>query len=189
MAVRALQRFEVEAYKAIRLRALRADPAAFASTFEREAAFDEATWRNRLTSFAGRPGAVFVDDIDGDLQAMLGVGHTAINCQAVIWGMWADPAVRRRGSARRLLVAAFDWCDGQGLTSLTLCVFPTSSSALALYRSVGFTETSSNEAESDETTTEITMYRPVQTASRFSTYPLRNSNRVMQIAILNAWHN
>lgn len=158
MAVRALLSDEVSDYKAIRLRALFVDPEAFCSTHERESAFDEATWKSRLTSFAGRSGTVFVDEIDGELLAILGVGCTQVEGQAMVWGMWVDPVARRRGSARRLLGAAFDWCNRQGLLSLTLEVLPASSAAIALYRSVGFTESRSVGADADE----ITMSAPVR---------------------------
>ena len=157
MASRALLSDEVSDYKAIRLRALSVDPKAFCSTHERESAFDETTWMGRLTSFAGRPGTVFVEEIDGELLAMLGVGCAEAHGQATIWGMWVDPVARRRGSARRLLGAAFDWCSRQGLTSLTLEVLPASSAAIALYRSVGFTEARSTDADAAE----IMMSAPV----------------------------
>ena len=157
MAVRALLADEVSDYKAIRLRALSVDPQAFCSTHEREAAFDDATWKSRLSSFAGRPGTVLVDEIDGELLAMLGLGCSPVHGQATIWGMWVDPVARRRGSARRLLGAAFDWCSRQGLTSLTLEVLPASSAAIALYRSVGFTESASVGADAEE----ILMSAPV----------------------------
>lgn len=157
MAVRALLRDEVSDYKSIRLRALSVDPQAFCSTHERESAFDETTWKGRLTSFDGRPGTVFVEEIDDELLAMLGVGCTPERGQAMIWGMWVDPVARRRGSARRLLDAAFGWSSRQGLTSLTLDVLPQSSAAIALYRSVGFTESPLNDTDAAE----ITMSAPV----------------------------
>ncbi len=133
------------------------DPQAFCSTHEHESAFDEPAWKGRLSSFEGRPGTVFVDEIDGELLAMLGVGSTPVRGQATIWGMWVDPGARRSGSARRLLGDAFDWCSRQGLTSLTLEVLPVSSAAIALYRSVGFTEARSTDADAEE----ILMSAPV----------------------------
>ncbi len=157
MAVREFLVDEVSDFKAIRLRALSVDPQAFCSTHEREAAFDDATWQSRLSSFEGRPATVLVDVIDGELLAMLGVGCAEAHGQATIWGMWVDPVARRRGSARRLLGAAFDWCSRQGLTSVTLEVLPESSAAIALYRSVGFTEARSTDADADE----IMMSAPV----------------------------
>ena len=150
MAVRVLLADEASDFKAIRLRALSVDPQAFCSSHESESAFDEATWQSRLMSFEGRPGSVLVEEIDGELLAMLGVGCTPVHGQAKIWGMWVDPGARRRGSARRLLGAAFDWCSRQGLTSLTLEVLPASSAAIALYRSAGFTETRSTDTDADE---------------------------------------
>ena len=65
VVVRQLQVSEVDVYRSIRLRALESDSAAFESSYEHEASLDDATWRSRLASFAGRPGAVFVIDIEG----------------------------------------------------------------------------------------------------------------------------
>lgn len=157
MVVRALRCDEVSAYKAIRLRALSVDPQAFCSTYARESAFAEKTWEGRLTSFDGRPGTVFVEEIDREFVAMLGVGCTSVEGEAMIWGMWVDPVVRRHGLARSLLDAAFDWCSQHRLNSLTLDVLPQSPAAIALYRSVGFTESSLNDSDA----VEIKMSAPV----------------------------
>ena len=45
----------VQLYRSIRLRALEADPDAFGSNLEREAAFDTSMWQQRVAGFAGRP--------------------------------------------------------------------------------------------------------------------------------------
>lgn len=140
MIVRQLLASEFEVYRTIRLRALRGDSAAFDSSYEREALFDEATWARRLTSLQGRAGAVFVAEISGRSQGMMGLGHGPTSGQAVVWGMWADPAVRRRGVGRQLLTAGHQWARNQGLRSISLEVFPESVAAVALYRSAGFSQ-------------------------------------------------
>ncbi len=136
--MRQLRASEVDVYRSIRLRALESDSAAFESGYEREASFDDATWRSRLASFAGRPGVVFVVDIDGRAEAMMGIGQGPIEAQAVIWGMWVAPAYRRRGYGERLLVAGLTWAQDLGLESISLDVFPANTAAVALYRAAGF---------------------------------------------------
>jgi predicted GNAT family acetyltransferase len=83
-------------FREIRLRSLADSPDAFGSTFEREAAFAEADWRQRVSGpvfVVLDPGPVSVGGIFDDG----GVGH--------VWGMWTDPAHRGRGHARRILDA------------------------------------------------------------------------------------
>ncbi|MCY3948097.1 MAG: hypothetical protein OXF61_02725 [Acidimicrobiaceae bacterium] len=78
--MRQLRVSEADVYRSIRLRALECDSAAFESSYEREASLDDASWRSRLATFAGRPGAVFVVDIDGRAEAMMGtnIGPVAL---------------------------------------------------------------------------------------------------------------
>ena len=61
MATRVLTSADLSLYKRLRLAALRTDPNAFASTYEREFQFDDATWLSRMSGFDGRAGVVLVD--------------------------------------------------------------------------------------------------------------------------------
>jgi ribosomal protein S18 acetylase RimI-like enzyme len=85
-----------ELFQEIRLRALADAPDAFGSTLEREQAFDESDWRQRLSGpvvVVEDPGPVAVAgtfDHEGDLH---------------VWGMWTDPEHRGRGHARAVLDA------------------------------------------------------------------------------------
>jgi predicted GNAT family acetyltransferase len=83
-----------ETFRDVRLRSLADSPDAFGSTLEREQAFTEADWRQRVSGpvyVVLDPGPVSVGGMfDND-----GVGQ--------VWGMWTDPAHRGRGHARRIL--------------------------------------------------------------------------------------
>lgn len=137
----------IELFSEIRLRALRADPAAFGSNYEREAAFNDTDWRARLASFAGHPGAVFALDSSADdgrqiepvgpLIGIVGVGLTEPD-DAAIWGMWVAPAGRRRGTAGQLLDAAERWATDSGAQTATLWVHRTNESAKAVYAGRGY---------------------------------------------------
>jgi predicted GNAT family acetyltransferase len=94
--VRRLGPDDWDAFRDIRLRSLADSPDAFGSTLEREQAFSEEDWRQRVS------GPVFVvDDPDpvsvGGIFDNDGVGQ--------IWGMWTHPAHRGHGHARRILDA------------------------------------------------------------------------------------
>ncbi len=149
VVVRQLEASEVDVYRSIRLRALECDAAAFESTYEREASFDDATWRSRLASFAGRPGAVFVVEIAGRAEAMMGIGQGPIETQAVVWGMWVAPTFRRRGYGEQLLAAGFAWTRDLGLESISLDVFPANTAAVALYQAAGFRAPAADDAPTD----------------------------------------
>jgi len=94
--VRRLGPDDWEDFRDIRLRSLVDSPDAFGSTLEREQAFTEHDWRQRLT------GPVYVVD-DPRPVAIGGIFDNAGTPH--VWGMWTDPAHRGRGHARALLDA------------------------------------------------------------------------------------
>jgi ribosomal protein S18 acetylase RimI-like enzyme len=94
--VRRLTPQDWEEFRDIRLRSLADSPDAFGSRLEREQAFGEEEWRQRLR------GPVYVVDDPGPV-AVGGVFDNAGTPH--IWGMWTDPAHRGRGHARRILDA------------------------------------------------------------------------------------
>jgi ribosomal protein S18 acetylase RimI-like enzyme len=92
--VRRLRPDDWETFREIRLRALADAPDAFGSTLERELAFTEDDWRERLTG-----PVVVVED-----PRAVAVGGIFLNDDVPqVWGMWTDPGHRGRGHARRIL--------------------------------------------------------------------------------------
>jgi ribosomal protein S18 acetylase RimI-like enzyme len=92
--VRRLEPDDWEAFRDIRLRALADSPDAFGSTRERERAYTEDDWRQRLSG----PVAVVED------PEPVAVGGVFLNADVPhVWGMWTDPAHRGRGHARQIL--------------------------------------------------------------------------------------
>jgi GNAT superfamily N-acetyltransferase len=57
---------------------------------------------------------------------------------ALILNVYVEPPWRRRGVARRLMLAMVDWCHGEGLTDIRLHA---SEQGRPLYLSLGFTPT------------------------------------------------
>jgi ribosomal protein S18 acetylase RimI-like enzyme len=94
--VRRLGPDDWEDFREIRLRSLADSPDAFGSTLERELAFTEQEWRQRL----GVPVYV-VDD-----PRPVAVGGVFDNAgKPHVWGMWTEPSHRGRGHARAILDA------------------------------------------------------------------------------------
>jgi len=114
-------------FREIRLHSLADSPDAFGSSLEREQAFTEDDWRQRLT------GPVYVVDDPrpvsvGGVFDNDGIGH--------IWGMWTDPAHRGHGHARRILDAVTPL-----FPRIQLHVNVTNGDARAVYERYGFVGT------------------------------------------------
>ncbi len=140
IVVRRVSSADVAAFRQLRLRALREDPQAFASTEEREAAEPPSVWRQRVDRAAsGDDAFIALAEADGAPVGMAGGRiRDAGSREAGLWGMWVDPAWRSRGVGRLLVRAVEDWAVRAGAETLTLWVVRSNASALALYRASGF---------------------------------------------------
>jgi putative hydrolases of HD superfamily len=123
-----------ERYKQIRLRALADSPKVFASTLQREEAFDSGVWAARLA-----------DDRTATLLAVRdggGVGTAAVRIEtpehAQLLGMWVAPEARGLGVGHRLIDAALDVARERGVRTLGLWVTEANEHARALYERAGF---------------------------------------------------
>lgn len=128
-------------YRQIRLDALSTDPGAFASTYEREVAFDDSVWRARLRGFGERSGVTLVDEIDDVAVATASIGFTEWDPAPMIMGMWVRPKSRGTGAARRLIDECAAWAREQGSESVVLWVVRANAAAIALYTSCDFSAT------------------------------------------------
>lgn len=124
-----------ERYATLRLRALRDDRAASASTLAREEGFGEQHWRMRL-----RAAPTWVAEVDGADAGLVGAieepGAPADERHVV--QLWVAPAYRRRGAGRALLDAVERWALGAGARTLTLWHVEGPDEAAAFYRACGW---------------------------------------------------
>ena len=137
----------VQLYRSIRLRALEADPEAFGSNLDRESAFDNTMWQERVAGVAGRPGAIFVARLTAALQlpstastavGVVGIGASATAGDATLWGMWVAPTARGLGASGQLIDAAELWAAERASATISLWVHRTNAAAIALYERRGF---------------------------------------------------
>ena len=120
----------IDSYRRVRLTALRMNPEAFTSTYEREVAFPEEIWRDRLvgegkvTLFAevlDRGSSRDEQEGGGDYAGMIGVvgakhipdtvhphGMDATRTY-FMFGMWVHPEHRQKGVGRKLMEAGLAW--------------------------------------------------------------------------------
>jgi GNAT superfamily N-acetyltransferase len=132
--VRALAPDQWSLIREVRLRSLADAPGAFTSSYEREAAFDEATWRSRAVSCQW-----FVAfDADQPIGIAGGMdGWSIDSSERELVGMWVAPDRRGQGVAALLLGAVVGWARSQGATDLTLGVRQGNEGARAAYLKMG----------------------------------------------------
>lgn len=100
-----------EAWRDLRLRALRDSPDAFGSTYEREVAFTEADWRDRLS---GRSGTYMLAWVGGS-PVGIGGGYLADDEWLQVIAMWTEPGLRGHGVGHAVLTSVVAWAGSRGL--------------------------------------------------------------------------
>ncbi|HUC57080.1 MAG TPA: GNAT family N-acetyltransferase [Streptosporangiaceae bacterium] len=129
-------------YREVRLAALADTPEAFSSSLERERAFGEQTWRDRIAAAA--TFLAFLDDAPAGTVTVLGYEQNhnhGFTGAAHIVAMWVSPPARKRGIGRRLVSAALDQARSAGAPSAVLWVFEDNERAYGLYERMGFRAT------------------------------------------------
>ena len=124
-------------YRDIRLEALRANPEAFGSTLEIEAA-------QPLSWFSSRLGSSILLGVFRDAQLVAIAGFAIQQGQkkahkGVIWGMYVRPDARMAGIGRRLIEAIIDLARHR-VELIQLTVVRDNEQARRLYASLGFQE-------------------------------------------------
>ena len=132
-----------EEYRALRLQALRQDPAAFGTSYEEDVDQPEVHWRDRLELAQRKIEHITLfAEIEGALMGMLGVYRPArikTGHVGTVYSVYVDPAVRGRGVGRQLMQALLDEVRRiPQIEKLELTVNVENPAALALYRHFGF---------------------------------------------------
>lgn len=135
--IRALSPMDAPLYRDIRLEALRQNPEAFGSTFERESAQPVAWFEDRLGG--GRVfGALLVTRLEGVCGFYIPDGTKSAH-KGVIWGTYVRPAARNAGIGRRLVETVVAAASHE-VEILQLAVVSENEDARRLYTGLGFVE-------------------------------------------------
>lgn len=150
--------------KAIRLEALRCDPAAFSSSYAESVTRPDDNWRQRLAHAAS---VTFVARIQGRPIGMAGAifGPDGEGHVAMVFGMYVSATFRGQGVGRMLLRTLIDHVATRPeITTIRLWVTPTQQSARRLYESLGFQMVENPDRsmlDGDRAHEEVAMERPV----------------------------
>jgi GNAT superfamily N-acetyltransferase len=128
----------LDAYRELRLEALRDHPGAFAMDYEDARALPVEGWRSRMMNPLG---ALFLAQAGAGLAGMTGIVHgnspkTAHS--ALIWGVYVRPAWRGTGMAAGLIRSATAWAAAHGVAIVKLAVNASNTRALRFYLREGF---------------------------------------------------
>jgi len=142
----------------IRLEALRQAPDAFASTYDRETAFEAAEWHRRAT----RDGSFLAFIPELAVPAGLVGGFEQEPGVAELVSMFVRPQARGHGVGEALIDAVAAWAQNRSATSVHLWVSETNKPAIRLYERCGFTVTPERQPlPSNPALGEVGMTRPL----------------------------
>jgi ribosomal protein S18 acetylase RimI-like enzyme len=137
--IRALGVADADAYRRIRLDALRLHPEAFGSAYEDEAVLDRAQFAERL---AAQGFTRFGGIADRDLVGLVGLqirSGAKEQHKARLFSMYVDAAHRSSGLAQQLIEAVIAGARKADALVLQLSVSAGNAPAQRLYRRMGFT--------------------------------------------------
>ncbi len=127
---------DLELVRETRLEALRGAPSAYGSTLERELAYPDEVWLDRLQPDAN-PTFVWHDD-DGTHGMVVGAPCPDDPADARLYAMWVRPESRGSGAANALVEAVIAWSVGRRSPALRLHVTEGNAPAEHLYARHGF---------------------------------------------------
>ena len=149
-----------QAMRDVRLAALRDAPQAFASSYEREAAFTEADWQRRIAR--GGSFLAYAPEL-GTAPAGIAGGFEAGPGTIELVSMWVRPRARGHGIGQALVEAVAGWARARGASRLHLWVTENNRHARLLYERCGFRPTAERQPlPSDPGVTEIGMVRSLE---------------------------
>ena len=128
-----------EAWRNIRLQALRDAPDAFASTYAEQVKLGEAHWRQRVAG--GGTFLAWIPEVSACEPAGMAGGYQAAPGTVELISMFVRPQARGRGAGEALIDAVIGWARERDAISVHLWVTETNKHARLLYERCGFSPT------------------------------------------------
>lgn len=130
------------AYRALRLAALREDPAAFSATYQDNLARPDSFWQDRLAEVATGEGQLLFAHCQDRLVGMIGAYPDRVDSGvAIVISVYVEREFRGRGIGRLLMGAILAELKENGYRKAVLSVNAAGAPAVNLYLRCGFTIT------------------------------------------------
>ena len=131
---------EWQAYKTLRLEALKNDPQAFASSYQEIALKADSFWQSRLSEAnQGRGNWLLFARENQSLLGMIGAFiDEAQKDTAIIISVYVARQARRRGIGKKLMAAILQAIKNDGIKTARLEVSTEQIAAIQLYKNSGF---------------------------------------------------
>lgn len=167
----------------LRLEALKGDPYAFGSTYEKELARTTADWQRWMS-----PGVVFILEDEGQVCGMVAAAHAAADPSIVqLMAMWVRPAARGSRGADVLVTEVVAWAQTERARAVQLQVIHDNLRARRVYERNGFQATGHTAAREKDGATELQMERLVARFHDDSTKPSHPANLRLAPSRLFPW--
>lgn len=139
--IRVLNTQDADIYQELRLEALRANPEAFGSTYEREAAFTTEEICQRIAPEEGKfTLGAFIEGRLAGIVTFVRESGPKTRHKSNIYGMYVSAAYRGKGIGRQLLEELIkETRKLDGVEQIALTVVQDNERAKALYAHMGFT--------------------------------------------------
>jgi GNAT superfamily N-acetyltransferase len=128
-----------QAWRDIRLQALRDAPDSFSSTYADQVLLGEAHWRQRVTG--GGLFLAWIPEVSASEPAGMAGGYQEARGVVELISMFVRPQARGRGVGEALVDAVTGWARARDASSVHLWVTETNKHARLLYERRGFTVT------------------------------------------------
>ena len=149
-----------QAWRDIRLQALRDAPDAFGSTYGEQMRLGEAHWRQRVTG--GGLFLAWIPEVSASQPAGMAGGYQAAPGVVELISMFVRPQARGRSVGEALIDAVTGWARERDAASVHLWVTETNKHARLLYERHGFAVTAERQPlPSNPALGEIGMIRPL----------------------------
>jgi RimJ/RimL family protein N-acetyltransferase len=140
ISIRPAQEADAQAFRELRLEALRNHPEVFSSDYAVNSEKPAEYWVDRLQAL-GSAGMIYFATYNAEIIGMCGIrrGDSPKTAHsAMIWGVYVRPEWRGLRVAEELLAKSAEWAQAHGIKIIKLAVVTTNMAAIRCYARCGF---------------------------------------------------
>jgi ribosomal protein S18 acetylase RimI-like enzyme len=142
----------VEAFRTVRLAALKDTPSAFGSIYAKESKLTDEDWGQKVSHWSSDRSTAYIAMESGKACGIAGGFVSDDDATAVsLISMWVSPTHRKQGVGRTLVSSIGDWATRKNARTLQLLVTNNNEAAIKFYQRLGFELTGNTEPYPNDT--------------------------------------